>query len=270
MKIALWQCEQRPGDVAGNLARLGRAAREAATAGAALLVAPEMVLTGYAIEHDALQALAEAADGPSARAVAGLARAAGIAIAWGFPERAADGRTYNAVQFVDAAGTPRGVYRKTHLFGELDRVRFSAGEGDSTVFAWAGWQVGMLVCYDVEFPEAVRSLALRGAGLVLVPTANMVGFDAVARVLVPARACENQLVVAYANCCGREAGLVYNGLSTVALPDGTVAAAADAAPTLLVVDIGEGPVPAADRTFLRDRRPDTYGTLTLPKRGPAG
>ena len=60
----------------------------------------------------------------------------------------------------------------------------------------------MLICYDVEFPEAVRRLALAGAGLVVVPTANMEGFEAVPRLLVPARAYENGLVVAYANCCG--------------------------------------------------------------------
>ncbi|MDP9044950.1 MAG: carbon-nitrogen hydrolase family protein [Pseudomonadota bacterium] len=261
MKIALWQCEQKSGDVAGNLRRLERAAREAATAGADLLVTPEMFLTGYAIGSDAVQRLAEPVDGPSARAAAALAASAGLAMVWGYPERAADGRVFNAVQWVDARGEVRGNYRKIHLFGDRDRAQFAPSDGACRVFEADGCRVGMLICYDVEFPEAVRRLALQGADLVVVPTANMQGFDAVARVLVPARACENQLVVAYANCCGCEADLVYDGRSTVALPDGSVAAVADGRPALLYADVDLTQNRQSRRALLRDRRPDTYGDL---------
>ena len=76
------------------------------------------------------------------------------------------------------------------------------------------------ICYDVEFPEAVRALALAGAELIAVPTALIRPFDIVARAIVPARAFENQVYVAYAGMCGSEAGLGYCGLSCIVGPDG--------------------------------------------------
>jgi predicted amidohydrolase len=264
LRIALWQCEQHPGDVAGNLARLRETALRVAADGVQLLVCPEMFLTGYAIDAETLQRVAEPADGPSAQAVAVLARETGVAIVWGFAERDLQGAVFNATQAVDARGQRLGVYRKTHLFGELDRSRFTASDGAPTVVELCGWTVGLLICYDVEFPEAVRALALRGVDLVVVPTANMVGFEVVPLLLVPARAYENQLFVAYANCSGREAGLVYGGLSVLAGPDGRLVSQADDSSTLLTIDLA--PDLSARTSHLADRRPDTYAALTAPLR----
>ena len=69
-----------------------------------------------------------------------------------------------------------------------------------------GVRTSLVICYDVEFPEAVRAAAVRGAELLLVPTALAEGFDAVPQVLIRARALENHLTVAYANHCGTEEG----------------------------------------------------------------
>ena len=79
-------------------------------------------------------------------------------------------------------------YRKTHLFGALDRGTFVPGDGLPEPVELDGLRLGMLICYDVEFPETVRLLALAGADCVLVPTAQMEPYDFVARSLVPARA----------------------------------------------------------------------------------
>ena len=95
-------------------------------------------------------------------------------------------------------------------------------------FDFDGARVGMLICYDVEFPEAVRRLAADGARTVLVPTANMAGFDVVQQVLVRARACENGCGVVYANYCGADDLFEYNGLSVICGPDGEVLAQAGA------------------------------------------
>jgi 5-aminopentanamidase len=92
----------------------------------------------------------------------------------------------------------------------------------------------------------------------------MVGFDLVPLLLVPARAYENQLFVAYANCCGREADIAYGGLSVLAGPDGRLAAQADDSPTVLTMDLV--PDPSARSSHLADRRPDTYSALTAPAR----
>ncbi|MDV7397713.1 nitrilase-related carbon-nitrogen hydrolase, partial [Arthrospira platensis SPKY1] len=106
-----------------------------------------------------------------------------MAIVYGYPEQRPEGhRPFNAVQMVDADGTPVARYAKTHLFGAMDRAQFSPGAEAPRVFSWRGWRVGLLICYDVEFPETVRVLGLQGADLVLVPTANMREFDEVPRV----------------------------------------------------------------------------------------
>jgi 5-aminopentanamidase len=220
LTLALWQTAYAP-TTAQALQRLDAVAEQARAQGADLLICAEMSLTGYAIGPDRVAALAEPADGPLARAVASIARRHRLAVVYGYPERRPAGeRPYNAAQFVAANGHRLAHYRKTHLYGDLDRAQFSAGDTASQAFAWRGWRLGLLICYDVEFPEAVRALALQGADAVLVPTANMREFDEVPVQMVPARARDNRLFVAYANACGREPGLHYGGLSTVAGPGG--------------------------------------------------
>jgi len=178
MRVALYQCPPRPLDVASNLQRLHQVAMEATDAD--LLVLPEMFLSGYNIGLEAVGALAEAQDGPSAQRIAAIAQAAGTAILYGYPERSDDGQIYNAVQLIDAQGQRLCNYRKTHLFGDLDHSMFSAGEDDFPLVELDGWKLGFLICYDIEFPENARRLALAGAELILVPTANIIPYDFVA------------------------------------------------------------------------------------------
>jgi predicted amidohydrolase len=177
-----------------------------------------MFLTGYNIGADAVRSLAQPRDGGYAQAVARLAQTHGIAIVWGYPERDATDAIFNAAQMTSARGTPLLHYRKTHLYGALDRAQFSAAPVDAANSQLAelhGWNIGLLICYDVEFPENPRRLALAGADCVLVPTANMERYDFVPATLVPTRAFENQTVLAYANYCGPEGNLRYGGLSSV-------------------------------------------------------
>ena len=103
-----------------------------------------------------------------------------------------------------------------NMFGKRDPAQY----GTATLAEIDGLKLGILICYDVEFAENVRLLALQGAELVAVPTANMVPYDFVCRALVPVRAYENHVFVAYANRCGREGGLEYVGLSCIVGPDG--------------------------------------------------
>ncbi|WP_275898975.1 nitrilase-related carbon-nitrogen hydrolase, partial [Pseudomonas viridiflava] len=101
----------------------------------------------------------------------------GTAILYGYPERSAEQRIYNAVQLINSQGDRVGNYRKTHLFSDLDKSMLSAGADLCPVIELNGWRLGMLICYDVEFPENTRRLAIAGAELILVPTANMAPFD---------------------------------------------------------------------------------------------
>ena len=254
-RVAAWQCRPGPLDVDGNLARLDAACAAAAGQMASVLVTPEMFTTGYAITRDEVLRLAEEPGGPTEAAVARMARHHGLAVVYGYPERAPGG-AYNAATMIGPDGIVRGRHRKVHLYGDLDREQFVASPSRPAPFDFDGAPVGMLICYDVEFPESVRELSVHGAGTVLVPTANMSGFDVVQQVLVRARACENGCGVVYANYCGADDLFEYNGLSEVCGPDGRLLAQAGAQGEQLV--IADLPSESAG-TYLADRRADLYG-----------
>ena len=126
-----------------------------------------------------------------------------------------------------------------HLFGPDERAAFTPAAAAPGVVDFHGHKTALVICYDIEFPESARAAALRGADLLLVPTALAGGFDAVPQVLVRARALENQLTVAYANHTGSEDGCDFRGGSIVAGPDGSVLAAAGPGPELLFAELGE-------------------------------
>ena len=186
-RVAAWQCLPWSRDVAGNLRRLDAICASAAAQRAEVLVTPEMFTSGYAITPADVLRHAEDAGGPTEAAVAQIARRHHLAIVYGHPERAADGGVYNAATMIGPDGVVRGRHRKVHLFGNLDRAQFVANSEPPAAFDFDGSRVGMLICYDVEFPEAVRSLAVDGARAVFVPTANMTGCEEVQDVLVRAR-----------------------------------------------------------------------------------
>ncbi|MFF1307451.1 carbon-nitrogen hydrolase family protein [Streptomyces sp. NPDC058307] len=273
MRTALLQSSGRPGSVEGNLKVLDEAAGRAAAAGAALLAAPEMFLTGYAIGDD-IAHLAEVADGESADAVAEIACRHGVAIAYGYPELAGvaeveggsgpdGGSVFNSAQLISADGTRLANYRKTHLFGCFERDQFEPGEQAVVQAELGGLTVGLMICYDVEFPENVRAHALAGTDLLIVPTAQMHPFQFVAESLVPVRAWENQMYVAYVNRVGQEGEFEFLGLSVLAGPDGVARARAGRSEELVFADTDPEFLAASREAnpYLADRRPGLYGSL---------
>ena len=152
-------------------------------------------MSGYNLSREAADTVAERAGGEAFERIGGICRRHRIALLYGFIER--DGETlYNTVQLIDPGGASLARYRKTHLWGDLDRSLFAAGDDLAPLVEFDGWRIGLLICYDVEFPETVRRLALEGADLVLVPTALMRPFTFVADHLVRVRAAENGLFLA--------------------------------------------------------------------------
>ncbi|AEF39827.1 carbon-nitrogen hydrolase family protein [Hoyosella subflava] len=255
---ALYQGPERATSVAENLRAVDLAAREAARVGAAILICPEMSATGYNLGPLVAQR-AEPSHGPIADEVGATARRYSIAIAYGYPELAA-GAVYNSVQVVSASGTPLAHYRKTHLFGALDRDHFLPGMELVVQFDLSGIRCGLLTCYDVEFPETVRAHADAGTQWLIVPTGLMRPFERVAKTLVPARAYESQMFITYVNRCGTEAQVEYCGLSCAVAPDGTELARAGAAEQLIVTEIDLAVLEASRvvNTYLQDRRRDLY------------
>lgn len=258
MRIAVLQTAGESGAIEPNLELLAGQAAEAAKRSVRLLVCPELYLTGYNVETAVMARLAEASDGPSARRIAEIARQNNLAVLYGYAERSGDA-VYNAAQLVDFDGRRLANCRKSHLFGSLERRSFTPGESLAHT-ELDDVPVGILICYDVEFPEPVRSLALAGAAVVLVPTALTKPHEFVANALIPVRAWENQIFMVYADRCGSEGELDYVGLSTVAGPRGEIIAQAGESESLLIADLDLGARDRARRHFnyLDDRRPDLY------------
>ncbi|MFZ0408447.1 MAG: carbon-nitrogen hydrolase family protein [Cyanobium sp.] len=299
LRLALWQGSGNAGTAEAwqqNLERLERVCALAAGHGAQLLAFPELYLSGYIVTPALASALAEPVDGPSLRRVAAAARRHGLAIACPYPERALVAgveRFYDAIALVGADGSLLRNYRKTHLWGPEEKRCWSAGyrqaeEGPAlTVQTVNGLPLGLLNCYEAEFPELTRALALQGARLVLIPTAADAWailsdgertdrpYPDVSRTLLPAHAFENGCFIAYANRCGVEAVhgrpmAAYLGNSVICGPHGDLLVAARSEPTLLIADClpGDyGPTHPAGTRYHDDLRPELYGTAPRPGAG---
>jgi len=257
MRIAALQMQSIPGDVPANLARVERAAVDAAEAGAKLLITPELCITGYGA-GDAITALAQPQEGSQVRALQAISSTNRIAIVAGFAEQ--DGvDIYNSAAFIDGQNTP-AIYRKSHLYGGYERSLFKPGMPVNCIVELGGLRLGMLICYDVEFPENVRRLALAGIDAVLVPTALPAGPSGtfIADHMIQTRAFENQIFVAYINHAGADERFTFAGNSRIAAPDGSlVASCSDDAESMIFAEIDPGAfaISITDNPYLKDRGP---------------
>ena len=249
MRVGIYQCK------AGTVATEDRLRDlETRLRGQALdlLVCPELFLSGYT-PGPALHDLAEPQDGPFGRAVAGLAVQSGTAIAYGYPEQA-EGQLFNAAALYDGQGTLIANHRKRLPSpGSFEETAF--GRGDAITFAdLNGWRLAMIICYEVEFPEILRSAAQGGAQLVIVPTALGADWGVVAEHVVPTRAYENGVWIAYADQVGEADGLAFYGGSRIVGPDGNAHAVAGRKETLITatMQIDEVNRMRARIPFLRD------------------
>ncbi|MDE0703450.1 MAG: carbon-nitrogen hydrolase family protein [Rhodospirillaceae bacterium] len=251
MRIAVLQMRAVAGDVAANLTRIESAAGQAADGGARILVAPELATTGYGA-GPRIADLAEPRDGRQVARLAAISQEHGLAVVAGFAER--DGADiFNSLAFADGDSEP-AVYRKRQLYGAYEKALFSPGPPTDALCTVDGLTFGLLICYDVEFPELVRRLALAGADAVLVPTALPESPFAtfIATAVVPVRAFENQIFIAYANHAGRDDSFSYAGRSRIVGPDGAaLAAAGSSEDTVIFADIDLD-------AFVRSREANTY------------
>jgi predicted amidohydrolase len=218
-----------------------------------LVVCPELFMSGYDV-GDSLSALAEPSDGPFARRVAALSRASGAAIVYGYPERAGE-HFYNSAAGVSPAGGVIANHRKLTIPPGFESRYFAAGEA-LTLFDLEGARCAILICYDAEYPEAVRAAAEAGAQVIIVPTALVDEFGAVAFQMMPTRAFENGVWLLYANHAGAESGSRYLGASCIVAPDGRDVARAGSGEQLICADLELASVAAAQARlpYLRNVR----------------
>lgn len=259
LTVALYQNDSVVLDPDSQAKALRQAAENAAMANARLLITPELYMSGYHIP-DQVAGVAEPSDGAFMQSVCAIAKDNGIAIVFGYPEQDERG-TYNSAALVSSDGSLTINHRKMHLSGPYEKSHFILDSNVVQVADIDGIKVAPMICYDVEFPETVRSAALAGAQLVAVPTALVEQFGFLTRTLIPTRAFENGIFVAYANHAGSEGELKYCGLSTVARPDGSFTQTEGANEDLLVVTIDTDEITACRKRlpYLTDRRDDLLG-----------
>jgi predicted amidohydrolase len=259
-KVAVLKIIPRAGDKAGNYAKFEQFAREAAAGGAKLLVTSECYLDGY-LGHQKMHpemttakllTIAEPVDGPHVQRAEALARELGAHIVFGFSERRGD-KLFNSAALLTPDGKVAGTYSKAHTGGKVEL--YEPG-GEFPVFATPLGQIGLLICLDRQFPETSRTLAVRGAQLILIPahspTVDRINEDVMMRV----RAFENNAFVVLAN--------PFNAL--VANPEGEIiaqnAVRDDEGVLFADVDLTKR---APGRAALEQRRPELYGELTKAK-----
>lgn len=253
-------------DKARNLAAAERLVRAAASEGAQLISLPEKWnLLGPGEE---LAAGAEPLDGPTLSSARSWARELGVHLLAGSIAEAGPEKAFNTSVLIGPDGTDLAIYRKLHLFDvEAGGVEYRESEheapGEEIVTAEAGeLTVGLTVCYDLRFPELYRILALRGAGLITVPSAFTLatGRDHW-EVLLRARAIENQVFVLAANQVG-EAAPHYSsfGRSAIVDPWGVVLAMAPDEECFISaeLDLNEQRRIREQLPSLANRRPEAY------------
>lgn len=279
MKLGLVQMSMGA-DVASNLDKAIGFSVDLADRGAELILLPELFGSEYFCKEESavnFALLAEEPDGATYRRFASLARAKKVSILISIFERRAPGLHHNSVILIDSSGERVALYRKSHIPddpGFHEKFYFAPGDTGYIVHPVAGMKVGMLICWDQWFPEAARSLALRGAELIVIPTA--IGYSQADKAAEGQRQIDawitaqrahsisNGLYLAAANRVGLEGSIEFWGSSFVSDPFGSlIGAASRSSEETLLVSI-EPELIARTRAawpFLRDRRIDLASDL---------
>ncbi|MBD1588210.1 nitrilase-related carbon-nitrogen hydrolase [Pseudomonas typographi] len=219
MKVGIAQLDHSPLEAEQALQRVYQALD--ALPDCDMVVFPELALCGYA-DPAAIRRLAEPAAGPTLLALAQQARRRGQALVFGYAERSGE-RLFNAAQVIDGRGEVLANYRKVHLWGGHETELFAPGQ-QLQRFELDGLRFGLLVCYDLDFPEASRALAVAGIDVLLCLSATTVGYEVVPQALVPARAYENNCFAVFANRGEVHGPFACVGQSRIVRPDGHVLA----------------------------------------------
>lgn len=265
MRIVVMQAEAEVLEIERNLLAIDHAAQRAASDGAKILLTSELFTVGYApyVLRDSLDISLL----PGARErLSAIAAKHSIALVYSLPEITDHGWLITST-FVDDRGAKLAHYQKVQLFDTEEHEVFIAGSNPPASFEYEGITLGMVICFDVEFPEVVREASRRSVQLLLVPTAMGRGYEQVCTQLVPTRAMESQLFIAYANHSGTEAGFELAGTSVIAGADGTILAQAGAGSELLAADIDVSSLAKirSEVPYLAEARTDLYAQWLMEK-----
>ena len=285
IRLAMYQGECPSGTIEAkesNIKTLEKVVKQAQQFQAQIIAFPELYLTGYSLSPQLVKQLAEPVNGSSLNRIAQFAKQEKIAIVLPYPEcdlTAGIKKFYDSILVINSAGQKILNYRKSHLFGTAEKKAYSPGNDEFKVVKIEDFVIGVLNCYEAEFPELSRILALKGAKLIIIPTAadydyvladgskSKVPYPDVSHNLIPANAYTNKLFIAYVNRYGSEElngnKWHYRGNSVVASPQGELLLAAKPEETLLIADCipDDFGLTHPEGNYLEDRRPDLYKKL---------
>ena len=278
ISVAVAQMDPALGKPTKNHIRIQEMFQEAVDKGAQLVVFPECATTGYGFSDlESAYAVAETIPGPTTDMLSAFCRNRarsddGPFIVLGLLEQGENKQTlYNSAVLIGPDGLI-GTYRKAHLpFLGVDRFTTPGDTGFQTWDTSIG-RIGLLICYDLRFPEAMRTMALEGADIIALPTNWPDGSQNAPEFVTRTRAVENRVFVIACNRCGNESGFWFFGRSQISDPSGSVLVETGAQPEIgyaifdpssarekrLVLRRGE-----FELDTIGDRRPDLYTKLVL-------
>lgn len=265
-RIALAQISCRQGNKRENLETIKRNVARAKKENARLVVFPELSLTGYVV-RDQVYDLAERIPGPSTRAIERTAKANGMYIIFGMPEisEKTNATLHNAAVIAGPEGYI-GKYRKMYLptHSVFEEKRYFRPGYQASVYDTEIGKIGVIICYDIYFPEVTRLMRLDGAQLIVCISASPAVRRSYFETLTAARAIENTAFLAYVNLAGIEDGLQFWGGSRLLGPSGRIIAQAKYDKedfTVAEVDYNDLRAVEAFVPTLRDLRPELFDKL---------
>ena len=272
-------------DPAAMLKKAQDRVREAARAGARIICLPELYRTPYFPQHIGVDTsrFAETVPGESTRVFSAIAQEHHVVIIVPVFENAPDGRYYNTAIVIDADGSLHPPYHKVHIPqdpGFFEKGYFFPGDA-YRIFPTRYGRIAVLICFDQWFPEAARCVALEGAEIIFYPTAigHPKGAEPVEgdwqdawELIQRSHAVANSVHIAAANRVGQEGSCRFFGGSFVCDAFGKVLAKAGTGEEILTVtvDLSMNRTVQESWGFFRNRRPETYGRITIPFSGESG
>ena len=266
LKVALAQMTCIKADKNKNINKMRTFAEKARKEKAKLVVFPELSLTDYVV-RDLLYELAEPVPGPSVEKIAEIAKENKLYMVFGMPEKSekAESVIYNTAVLVGPGGYV-GKYRKMYLptHSVFEEKRYFRPGYETPVFETELGKIGLIICYDVFFPEVSRALKLKGAQIIVCISASPAVRRNFFETLTAARAIENNTFVIYVNLVGIEEGLQFWGGSRIISPSGSIIKKAKYNEEDFVVgevDLDDIRHIAAFVPTIRDLRPEIYQKL---------
>lgn len=258
LKVALFQFDVKLGDPDANRGKVKALLDGIKERKPDVIVLPEMWDTSYDIRN--LREVAPVENPKTLGFLTDMAKQYDVNIVGGSIPLLDKGGIYNTSFVFNRKGEVVGVYRKVHLFGLMGEDRVFERGNDLCLFELDGVKCGLIICYDLRFPELCRSLALKGAEIIFVPAQWPSARIGHWRILLQARAIENQCYVIGVNRCGREGDLLFGGNSLVIDPWGDIVAGGSDIEEIITAEIDINKVKGVRETIpvFRDRAPQVY------------